>query len=117
VPPPAHSPLAQEHRELRTEAQYLVGQLRGPTTSEEDAIRRTLANYPALTEDEVRSWWRVGEFRDQVREAREVAAEYAHELAAEREQPRSRFTTETDPFSVPAGQTVADFLSRVAWRH
>jgi hypothetical protein len=56
--------------------------LRWPTTTEEEAIAETLQNYPALTEDEIRSWWRVGAFRRAVKEARVVAKAYAEEDAA-----------------------------------
>jgi hypothetical protein len=73
------SPFTEDVKELRDEAQFLIAELRWPTTTDEEAIARTLRNYPALTEDEIRSWWRVGEFRRQVKESREVAAQYAKE--------------------------------------
>jgi hypothetical protein len=76
------SPLLEDEQPLTPEAGYLVAQLREPTCSEEQAIAMTLENYPALTEDETRSWWRVGAFRRAVREAREVAKGYAAEDAA-----------------------------------
>jgi hypothetical protein len=76
------SPLLEDEQPLSAEAGYLVAQLREPTCSEEEAIAMTLQNYPSLTEDEIRSWWRVGAFRRAVREAREVARGYAEEDAA-----------------------------------
>jgi hypothetical protein len=73
------SPLLEDDQ---PEAGYLVAQLREPTCSEEDAIAMTRENYPAVTEDEIRSWWRVGAFRRAVKEARVVARGYAEEDAA-----------------------------------
>jgi hypothetical protein len=76
------SPLRGDEQPLSFEAGFLVAQLREPTTTEEQAIAMTLENYPALNEDQVRSWWRVGAFRRAVKEARIVAKGYAEEDAA-----------------------------------
>jgi hypothetical protein len=91
------SPYADDEKPLRDEAQYLIAQLRDPGTSEDGAIRLTLENYPYLREDECRTWFRMKDFRREVREAREVARGYAAEDAAG---PRSPYTTETDPWRV-----------------
>jgi hypothetical protein len=112
------SPLQAEARELRVEARFLIGELRWPTTSDELAIERTLENYPGLTEDEIRAWWRVGEFRHAVKEAREIAAEYAAE-----DLPSTTTHTEAaDPYLVDAAEALSSpvgakssFLARWFW--
>jgi hypothetical protein len=96
----AHSPFEEEDKPLRVEAQYLVAQLRWPTVSDDEAVAMTMRNYPGLTEDEIRSWWRTGEFRRAVKEAREVAKGYAEEP--------DPMAASGDPYRLPPGRAFAD---------
>jgi hypothetical protein len=96
------SPLRDDEQPLTDEAEYLVAQLRWHLTSDDEAIALTLENYPALSQDEIRSWWRVGAFRRAVKEAREVAKGYAREDAGEGSGPMIR-----DACAVPAAEAFA----------
>jgi hypothetical protein len=107
------SPLRDDEQPLSFEAGFLVAQLREPTCSEEEAIAMTLQNYPALNEDQVRSWWRVGAFRRAVREAREVARGYAEEDAAGGV---STSTPAVDPYAVSAEEAFSGAAgTRSSW--
>jgi hypothetical protein len=108
------SPLLEDEQPLTPEAGYLVAQLREPTCSEEEAIALTIENYPALTEDEIRSWWRVGAFRRAVKEARVVAKAYADEDAAGGAM--AIVTADHDPNAVPAEEAFSGAAgTRSSW--
>jgi hypothetical protein len=110
---PLSSAFADELRELRDEAEYLIGELRSPAVTDEDAIARTLRSFPALTEDEIRSWWRTAEFRRRVKESREVARHYAEEDAARGARGGvTPYPPGHDPCAIRAGETVADASQR-----
>jgi hypothetical protein len=107
------SPFLDDDKPLRAEAGYLVAQLRWPTTTEEEAIAMTIENFPSLTEDEIRSWWRVGAFRRAVREAREVAKGYAEEDAAGG---APIVNTDHDAYAVPAEEAFSGAAgTRSSW--
>jgi hypothetical protein len=99
---PQHSsPFEDADRPLRREARYVIGELRWPDTSEQEAIRRTLANFPSVSEEEIRSWFREPLFRRKVTESRELAKQYAEEAAA-LEHPATALGY--DPCEIPSEQ-------------